>query len=195
MKMKVIFENSPNDLESDQYLAEQPDWQLHQLENFVNELLSFQKIDHSDARKLSHNRWSLWVRREGEDAINHICYLARAADPILSHFERELMDPNLNIKPKAISVQRSLMIVNEDKSAVSIGRAEEYLDPQYYASLMDSIKKEFFLKTIEDIFRGHDSEDYTLMGDEMIHIHINRPHVAYGVHIECFAKWIKSKGR
>lgn len=186
-----MFENSPHDLESVKYISEQPEWQQYQLELFVNELLISGKIEHPDARKLDHNRWSLWVRAKNSDAINHICYFARADEPILSDFERELMNPKLNHKSQMKVTSKSLVIMNEDKTAISIGRADEYLDPEYYASLMDSIKRDIFLKTIEDIYIGKKSEDYSVGSDGIIKIHINKSKVGYGVHIECLAKWLK----
>lgn len=190
MNLQVIFENSPVDCESTQYIQDQPEWQRNQLARFVDDLLKNHRLDHPDARKLENDRWSLWIRRPGQDAVNHVCYLARADEAIVSNLARELMSSTKNSKSPDKPVQKKLMLLNVDQHAVAIGRASEYLEPEYYASLMDSIQRELFLAAIEDIKSGQPSKDYTVNRDGTVNIHIDRPEVAYGVHLSFTAKWV-----
>lgn len=190
MKLQVIFESSPVDCESKKYIEDQPEWQRNQLAGFVDDLLKNNRLDHPDARKLEKDRWSLWIRRPGEDAVNHVCYLARADEAIVSNFAREIMDLTKNSKPLDKPGQKKLVLLNTDSHAVAIGRASEYIEPEYYASLMDSIQRELFLKTIEGIKSGQPSSDYTFNNDGTVSIHIDRPEIAYGVHLSFTAKWV-----
>ncbi len=193
MKFDVFFEANPSDCPSQIYVASQPIWQQSSLQLFVKELLEKNKIDHRDARRITNDRWSLWVRQDGQEAVNHVCYLAKADEPVLSDFAKMLLS---DAATPAIEEVRQpamqLMIINTNSHAVSIGRADELLDPGYYASLMDLIQKEIFLKTIQDIQNGYKTNDYSLNADGSIAIHINKPEVAYGIHITCAAKWSKT---
>jgi hypothetical protein len=60
-------------------------------------------VDHADARYLGNDKWSLWVRPQGEDAINHICYLANQPIEKLSPIAKLILDPTSaprNVSPK-----------------------------------------------------------------------------------------------
>jgi hypothetical protein len=190
MNFQIVFKDSPKDCESAQYIAGQPEWQRPQLQKFVSELLQSQRIDHPDARRLDGQKWSLWVRQEGRDAINHICYIARSDEPIMSDFARQLLSPDQDIKVRGQPPSMRLMIKAADPHAVSIGRSDEYLDPAHYASLMDSIQRDLFFQVIAAIKAGSPSEDYFVNGDGTFQVDINRPDIAYGVRIQFMAKWI-----
>lgn len=188
MSLQLVFEDSPSDCESSVYIDRQPEWQRETLRQFATELLKNQKIQHRDARKINNERWSLWVRNENGEAINHVCYLTRADTPILSDFARHLLDPK-SPSPEARPSQR-LMIVNSQSAALSSGKADPYLDPEYFASLMDSVQREIFLKVINDLRNHQRPQGVTTNADGSFSIRIHRPNLGYGIHIECKAKWV-----
>jgi hypothetical protein len=189
MNMQVVFDDSPSDSESAKYIASLPDWQQPVLRAFVEELLKSGRISHTDARRIENDRWSLWVRNKDGEAVNHICYLANADEPIVSDFAKELLNPS---SKSSIPNTRSkrLMIVNANPGAVEGGQADPYLEATYYASLMDSVQRDVFLQTIDDIKNGRPSQSYSANGDGSFAIHINRPELAYGIHIECSTRWV-----
>ena len=82
------------------------------------------------------------------------------------------------------------MIKNQDEHAIQIGRAEAYLEPEYYAQMMDTIQREIFLKVISDIRSNSPSQDYMAKSNGHIEIQIDKPEVAYGIRIRAIAKWI-----
>ena len=146
--MQVVFEDSPSDLVSDDYILRQEVWQQDQLKRFSDELLKNRTIDHPDAGKIENEKWSIFVRHDGKEAVNHICYLTRIDQPILSSFAKVLLNTNSKALEDQPQKLKRLMILTHDLHAVSIGKADEYTDPEWYASLMDSIQRELFLKTI-----------------------------------------------
>jgi hypothetical protein len=188
----IRFRTSPLDRDSAEYISQQPAWQQERLREWVEELRTTRAIQHADARPLAGDRWSLWVRdANGENATNHICYLARADEPILSDVARAILNPEIPLPIPAAPPARRLMIVNTwSSAAVATGQAEAYLTPEYYGSLMDDIRRAVFTRTIDDIQHGRRTDDYSLNTDGSYAIHIDRPDLAYGVHIHCVATWV-----
>lgn len=190
--MKVYFEENPEDLDMEEYLSLVPEWQRAVLKNFASELESMGKIVHPDARRIENNRWSLWVRSEGQEAINHVCYLAREKSANMSSLASLLLDTNhrpttTNTPEKTLG--RSLMILRPHTRP---GEEEDiYQSPESYALMLDGIMSRAFLEVISKIQSGVvDSNNYSTQSNGDISIHIHRPDLAYGVHLECKARWI-----
>lgn len=187
----MFFEENPNDQTADEYVANQEPWQQKQLKVFVTELETAGTINHRDAGNIGNGRWSLWVRTEGQDAVNHVCYLAKEAKSSLSDFAKSILDingPSKNSNPSG-SLQRELVIVSED------GRPGErspdsYVTIDFFASTMDAITAGALLEVLSSIRSGAPSPHYTPTRGGRFNIHIDRPELAYGVHLKCVARWV-----
>lgn len=190
--MKTFFQANPKDLLATDYLKMQEPWQREQLEKMVLELETRKKIDHSDARPLGNFRWSLWCRADGKDAVNHICYLAPSAADDLSPLASSILHPSATATmPIAQAQPKRLVIVGESYRPGEDPSSSEK-EPEVYASLMDKIQAQAFLEVISAIRSGLPSAYYTALGNGSYSIHIERPDLAYGVHIRCTARWTVS---
>lgn len=184
--LKAFFQENPHDLSASDYIAAQEPWQRDQLKKFVAELETTRKIDHPDARDLGDGRWSLWTRQEGQDATNHICYLDRAPASELSSLAQEILNPGASKSAAAGSHPGGrLFVVGESGRP---GEEPSLWEPEAYSARMDNVQAGAFLEVINAIRLGQTSPHYTALGNGEYQVHIDRPELAYGVHLHCLVR-------
>ncbi len=191
-KFKVFFEQNPSDLVAAEYLKQQEEWQRAILKAFVNELESKGTIDDPDARFVGDQRWSLWVRAEGKEAVNHLCYLADEARDLLTPLAKSLLNSTTPAKESGETpATRQLVIESSVVERDSVGGIHPgYHSIEDYASRLDTVQRPLFLQVIAEIGAGVSSRHYTRLKPDRFNIHIDRPDVGYGVHIHCVAYWL-----
>jgi hypothetical protein len=189
-KVTVYFEENPKDLVGSEYIASQEAWQKEQLTKFVDELESDGRIRHPDARWLGDGRWSLWIRKEGQDAVNHICYVSdQPAHAGISPLANLILNPN-SVAPGQTMNRPSSQLVVARASSRPGEEEDNYSDPETYAVGMDEISSREFMKVIGDIRNGTPSPHYTLLASGEYNVHIDLPSLGYGVHIHCTVRRI-----
>ncbi len=188
--LTVFFETNAIDMLAAAYIDLQEPWQQAQLRAYVTELETTHTIRGSDVHSLGDERWFLWVMAAGYESERHTCYLATEPRVKSSAMARLLANPDSAAKPPPPSTWRELVIESGLGTFDSIGgRHDGYYTLDHYAAMIDAVKMTLLTEAIDAIKSRRWSPSYRALLGERFHIKIDRPDVAYGVHIDCIARW------
>jgi hypothetical protein len=125
--------------------------------------------------------WSIWLEDLDGERHNFVLFVSQLEVPREPAKKTQLNSPS--------ATQLVIVDPNGPKDTIG-GQHPGYWSIEEFASGMDSIGRETFMKVISDIKLGRSSEHYSKKPDGSISIHINRSDLGYGVQIYCEANFI-----
>jgi hypothetical protein len=184
MERTVFFREGKNIFRAESYIQNEPEYFRSELKQIADLLSSNGFVDGYRAVKLANGDWSVWLQNLEGELVNYSLFIS-------SFDSTDTQDNDPVVVGKVPSKKRELVIINPAGPKDSVGGFHPgYWSVDSFADFHEPIARDFFLEVVAELMAGVPSENYSILSNGHIAIHIHKPEKAYTIQINCTAMWI-----
>jgi hypothetical protein len=159
MDYTVFFRENSQIFLSTEFIQKQNPIFQKALSEATKELSTHGELKMLQAGKLKNGDWSIWLEDEKREHVNFNFFISLFEKPVNEQAFQKMEQ------------SKQLVIIDPGGPHDTVGGSHPgWWSPKDYASRMDDLQRDYFLKVIDEIIEGAKSKDYTIRPDRTIEI-------------------------